>query len=52
MSFLPTATVFLLLTNMISALLAFHAMKAAHSEAQPQRSAALERKLQSLLRRD
>ncbi|MFL5656695.1 MAG: hypothetical protein ACJ8CB_21250 [Ktedonobacteraceae bacterium] len=38
MSFLPTATVFLLLTNMISALLAFHAMKAAHSEAQPQRT--------------
>jgi hypothetical protein len=52
MSFLQTAIVFLLLTNMISALVAFHAMKAAHSGAQPQRSAALERKLQSLLRRD
>jgi hypothetical protein len=52
MSFLQTAIVFLLLTNMISALVAFYVVKAAHSPAQPQRNAALERKLQSLLRRD
>jgi hypothetical protein len=52
MSFLQTAIVFLLLTNTISALVALYAMKAAHGEAQPQRNAALERKLRSLLRRD
>jgi hypothetical protein len=52
MSFLQTAIVFLLLTNMISALVAFYAMKSAQLRAQPQGNAALERKLQSLLRRD
>ena len=48
-SFLQTAIVFLLMTNMISALVAFYAMKAAQVEAQPQRNAALERKLRALL---
>jgi hypothetical protein len=52
MSFLQTAVVFLLLTNMISALVAFYAMKAAHIEAQPQRHAAIERKLRALLGRN
>lgn len=52
MSFLQTAIVFLLLTNMISALVAFYAVKAAHIEAQPQRNAALERKLRALLGRN
>jgi hypothetical protein len=52
MSFLQTAIVFLLLTNMISVLVAFHAKKAVHLRAQPQRNAALERKLQSLLSRN
>jgi hypothetical protein len=51
-SFLQTAIVFLLLTNMISALVAFYAMKASQIQAQPQRSAALERKLQALLGRN
>ena len=51
-SFLQTAIVFLLLTNMISALVAFYAMKAAQIQAQPQRNAALERKLQALLNRN
>lgn len=48
-SFLQTAIVFLLLTNMISALVAFYAMKAAQIQAQPQRNPALERKLRTLL---
>jgi len=52
MSFLQTAIVFLLLTNMISALVAFYAVKAAHIQAQPQRNTALERKLQVLLGRN
>jgi hypothetical protein len=52
MSFLQTAVVFLLLTNMISALVAFYAMKAAQVHAQPQRNAALERKLRVLLGRN
>lgn len=47
-SFLQTAVVFLLLTNMITALVAFYAMKAAQIHAQPRRNAALERKLQAL----
>jgi hypothetical protein len=51
-SFLQTAIVFLLLTNMISALVAFYAMKSVQVEAQPKRSAALERKLQMLLGRN
>ena len=51
-SFLQTAIVFLLLTNMISALVAFYAMKDAQVHAQPQRNAALERKLQALLGRN
>jgi hypothetical protein len=51
-SFLQTAIVFLLLTNMISALVAFYAMKAVQIEAQPQRNAALERKLRALLGRN
>jgi len=51
-SFLQTAIVFLLLTNMISALVAFYAMKSVHVEAQPKRNAALERKLQALLGRN
>jgi len=41
-----------LLTNMISALVAFYAMKSVHVEAQPKRNAALERKLQALLGRN
>lgn len=49
-SFFQTAIVFLLLTNTISALVAFYAMKASQVRAQPQRNAALERKLQALLR--
>ena len=52
MSFLQTAVVFLLLTNMITALVAFYAMKTAQIHAQPQRNAALERKLQALLGRN
>jgi hypothetical protein len=51
-SFLQTAIVFLLLTNMITALVAFYAMKCVHIEAQPKRNAALERKLQALLGRN
>jgi len=52
-SFLQTAIVFLLLTNMISVLVAFYAMKAAQIEARPQqRNAVLERKLQALLGRN
>jgi hypothetical protein len=51
-SFLQTAIVFLLLTNMISVLVAFYAMKAVQLRAQPQRKAALERKLQNLLSRN
>jgi len=51
-SFLQTAIVFLLLTNMISALVAFYAMKTVQIEAQPQRNAALERKLRALLGRN
>jgi hypothetical protein len=51
-SFLQTAIVFLLLTNMISALVAFYAMKSVHIEAQPKRNAVLERKLQALLGRN
>ena len=51
-SFLQTAVVFLLLTNMISALVAFYAMKAAQINAQPQRNTTLERKLQALLGRN
>ena len=51
-SFLQTAMVFLLLTNMISALVAFYAMKASQIHAQPQRNAALERKLRALLGRN
>jgi len=50
-SFLQTAIVFLLLTNMITALVAFYAMKTAQIRTQPQRNAALERKLQALLGR-
>lgn len=51
-SFLQTAVVFLLLTNMISVLVAFYAMKAAQIEVQAQRSPALERKLRALLGRN
>jgi hypothetical protein len=51
-TFLQTAMVFLLLTNMISALVAFYAMKSAQIRVQPQRNAALERKLRSLLGRN
>jgi hypothetical protein len=50
MSFLQAAIIFLLLTNMVSALLAFYAMKATQVRAQPQH-VALERKLQALLSR-
>ena len=50
-SFLQTAIVFLLLTNMITALVAFYAMKTTQIRMQPQRNAALERKLQALLGR-
>ena len=50
-SFLQTAIVFLLLTNMITALVAFYAMNTAQIRTQPQRNAALERKLQALLDR-
>lgn len=50
-SFLQTAIIFLLLTNMITALVAFYAMKAAQIRTQPQRNAAFERKLQALLGR-
>jgi hypothetical protein len=50
-SFLQTAIVFLLLTNMITALVAFYAMKTAQIRTQPQRNAVLERKLQALLGR-
>lgn len=50
-SFLQTAIVFLLLTNMITALVAFYAMKTAQIQTQPQRNAVLERKLQALLGR-
>jgi hypothetical protein len=52
MSFLQTAVVFLLLTNMISALVAFYAMKAAQIEAHPERNAAIERKLRALMGRN
>jgi len=48
-NFLQTAIVFLLLTNMISALVAFYAMKATQIQAQTQRNPALERKLRALL---
>ena len=51
-TFLQTALMFLLLTNMISALIALYAMKAAEIRTQPQRNAALERKLQALLGRN
>jgi len=51
-SFLQTAIVFLLLTNMIGALVAFYAMKAVQLRAQPQWNGALERKLQNLLSRN
>ena len=51
-SFLQTAVVFLLLTNMITALVAFYAMKAAQIHIEPQRNAALERKLQARLGRN
>ena len=46
-SFLQTAIIFLLLTNVITALVAFYAMKAGQIRTQPQRNAALERKLQA-----
>jgi hypothetical protein len=52
MSFLQTAIVFLLLTNMISVLVAFYAMKAGEVRTQPRRNTALERKLQTLLARN
>ena len=51
-SFLQTAVVFLVLANMISALVAFYAMRAVQLRAQPQRNAALERKLHNLLSRN
>ena len=51
-TFLQIAIMFLLLTNMISALIAFYAMRAAEIRTQPQRNAALERKLQALLGRN
>lgn len=51
-SFLQTTIVFLLLTNMISVLVAFYAMKAAQVRTEPQRNSALERKLQALLGRN
>jgi hypothetical protein len=51
-SFLQTAIVFLLLTNMISVLVAFYAMKATQIHSGPQRNSALERKLQALLSRN
>ena len=51
-SFLQTAIVFLLLTNMISVLVAFYAMKATQIHSEPQRNSALERKLQALLGRN
>ena len=50
-SFLQTAIVFLLLTNMVSALVAFYAMKATQMRSGPQRNSALERKLEALLSR-
>lgn len=51
-SFLQTAVVFLLLTNMISVLVAFYAMKGAQVRVQPLRNAALERRLRALLGRN
>lgn len=51
-TFLQTAIMFLLLTNMISVLIAFYAMKTAEIRTQPQRNAALERKLQALIGRN
>ena len=49
--FLQTALVFLLLTNTVSALVAFYAMKTVTIRAQPGANAALERKLQNILNR-
>jgi hypothetical protein len=53
MSFLQTAIVFLLLTNAVSALVAFYAMKTANALARPgqQAKSAIERKLEALVSR-
>ena len=51
--FLQTAIVFLLLTNAVSALVAFYAMKTANALARPgqQTKTAIERKLEAVLAR-
>jgi len=53
LGFLQTAIVFLLLTNAVSALVAFYAMKTANALARPgqQAKSAIERKLEALLSR-
>jgi hypothetical protein len=50
--FLQTAIVFLLLTNAVSALVAFYAMKTANALSRPQQAkTAIERKLDAVLAR-
>lgn len=51
--FLQTAIVFLLLTNAVSALVAFYAMKTAHMLTRPgqQAKSGIERKLEAILSR-
>jgi hypothetical protein len=53
MGFLQTAIVFLLLTNAVSALVAFYAMKTANALVRPgqQAKSAIERKLEALVGR-
>ena len=53
MGFLQTAIVFLLLTNAVSALVAFYAMKTANALTRPgqQAKSAIERKLEALVGR-
>ncbi len=53
MGFLQTAIVFLLLTNAVSALVAFYAMKTANALVRPgqQAKSAIERKLETLVGR-
>jgi len=53
LGFLQNAIVFLMLTNAVSAFVAFYAMKTANSLAQPERhpKTAIERKLETLIRK-
>ena len=53
LGFLQTAIVFLLLTNAVSALVAFYAMRTANALARPgqQAKSAIERKLEALVSR-